>query len=56
MGGTTAKTALLPGGTPFLEPAWKAAMIRTEASREQIRRAETALQSKAAPLLTVREL
>lgn len=46
------RTAMLPGGTPFLEPAWKATMVRSEHTRERIKIAETQLASLNQPLLT----
>ncbi|MFO0843947.1 MAG: PQQ-binding-like beta-propeller repeat protein [Gemmataceae bacterium] len=46
------RTAMLPGGTPFLEPAWKAAMVRSERTRERIKLSETHLASLNQPLLT----
>lgn len=49
--GRPGRTAMLPGGTPFLEPAWKQKMTTTEASAEQIKKAEVALQTRNLPLL-----
>lgn len=46
------RSAMLPGGTPFLEPAWKQPMVFSNPAREQIRRGETAMQSRNLPLLT----
>ncbi len=46
------RSAVLPGGTPFLEPAWKATMVRSEQTREKIKVSETALQQLNQPLLT----
>lgn len=50
--GRPARSAMLPGGTPFLEPAWKSTMAKTEATRGFIKGAEDGLRSKNAPLLT----
>ncbi|MFO0926753.1 MAG: PQQ-binding-like beta-propeller repeat protein [Gemmataceae bacterium] len=49
--GRPGRTAMLPGGTPFLEPAWKQKMVTTEASAEQVKKAEVALQTRNLPLL-----
>jgi outer membrane protein assembly factor BamB/tetratricopeptide (TPR) repeat protein len=46
------RTAMLPGGTPFLEPAWKQKLIHSEATSQQVKRAETALETRNLPLLT----
>ncbi len=47
------RNAMLPGGTPFLEPAWKQAMARTDKTREKaIQPAERAMQTRNLPLFS----
>ncbi|MFQ3593114.1 MAG: PQQ-binding-like beta-propeller repeat protein, partial [Gemmataceae bacterium] len=46
------RTAMLPGGIPFLEPTWKAAMTKVDATKNQVNNAENGLKSKAAPILS----
>ncbi|MFO0879083.1 MAG: PQQ-binding-like beta-propeller repeat protein [Gemmataceae bacterium] len=50
--GRPSRTAMLPAGTPFLEPVWKFSMVKSEAAMEQVKRAETALQARNLPTLT----
>ncbi|MGL4551459.1 MAG: PQQ-binding-like beta-propeller repeat protein, partial [Gemmataceae bacterium] len=50
--GRPARSAMLPGGAPFLEPAWKAAMAKAEPTRLYVRGAEDGLRAKAAPVLS----
>jgi outer membrane protein assembly factor BamB/tetratricopeptide (TPR) repeat protein len=46
------RTAMLPGGIPFLEPTWKNTTVTVEATKNQLTNAENGLRSKAAPLLS----
>lgn len=46
------RTAMLPGGTPFLEPAWKQKMVLSEATQTQITTAVNALAQRNMPILT----
>ena len=46
------RTAMLPGGIPFLEPTWKAPMSKVDATKSQVTNAENGLKSKAAPILS----
>lgn len=46
------RTAMLPGGTPFLEPSWKQKLVESNEVGEQIKRAEAALATRNLPLLT----
>lgn len=50
--GRANRTAMLPGGTPFLEPAWKQKMVLTEPTSTRIKMAETALATRNQPLLS----
>jgi outer membrane protein assembly factor BamB/tetratricopeptide (TPR) repeat protein len=46
------RTAMLPGGTPFLDPSWKLPMSTNDRTKGYIKTAETALQSRALPILS----
>jgi outer membrane protein assembly factor BamB len=46
------RNAMLPGGPPFMEPAWKQKMVRTEATSGQLQNAERSLAARNLPLLS----
>jgi outer membrane protein assembly factor BamB/tetratricopeptide (TPR) repeat protein len=46
------RNATLPGGPPFMEPVWKQKSVRTDATTQQLRTAETALQTRNLPILS----
>ena len=46
------RNAMLPGGTPYLEAAWRQPMWRTDEGRERVKNAQDAIEAKAQPLLT----
>jgi outer membrane protein assembly factor BamB len=50
--GRPSRTAMLPGGTPFLEPVWRKPTVLSDRTRERIKIAETQLASLNQPLLT----
>ncbi|MBY0232988.1 MAG: hypothetical protein K2W96_27215, partial [Gemmataceae bacterium] len=50
--GTAGRSALMPGGTPFLEPKWRKPLASVDATKQQIRAAEDAIRSRALPILS----
>jgi tetratricopeptide (TPR) repeat protein len=50
--GRPSRTAMLPGGTPYLEAAWRNKMWRSDEGHERVKAAQTAIEAKAQTLLT----
>jgi outer membrane protein assembly factor BamB len=50
--GRPSRTAMLPGGTPYLEAVWRQKMWHTDEGHERVKAAQDAINAKAMPLLT----
>ena len=50
--GRPSRNAMLPGGNAFLEATWKQPMARTDATKGQLKTAETAMLSRNLPILS----
>lgn len=46
------RSAMLPGGTPFLEPSWRHKTVLSDQTSTYLKQAETALQSRNQPLFS----
>ncbi len=50
--GRPSRNAMLPGGTPFLEPLWRQKMVQSDDTGRHVKQAIDALESRRLPLFT----